>query len=759
MMNSNSAKRANSAVVLGLLLASVLAYLVFHFAGCTNTLDGELDENVRPIVYFVNIPPEGQSFSRNPVVYWYGTDTDGLIDYYRYHVATQNEIGSMTLDDYILTLSDEISITCDTVFDSPSPGDTVIVCDTISDWDYVDVDPVAANPQTAVSVSLTADPTNPVRNFVSQWVFLQAFDLDGAASDIVYRLFKRNDNPPQTLLYGIPPNDTPFVNSPTPGGIITGIRLRWEGSDPIDYPQDPPPFEFQWRLYGPYTNAELEKMRNTYGFFTEVFVTTDGFVYRIGDTLIRCDTTLIDGEPEESCDTLLIDPDNNLSGTLGTWERYFRVDDNDFVLSDFNRVIDSSWDGLDSWVLEQTDTIYNVYRNFDTDTTLLMNFVFWVRSRDDALVADLAPAFTTGVKVLEPRFERDVGVLDWRNKLGCNPTKPSGTFNTENFWKEVVEGWGSRNIDGGVEFDISRDYLSTPVYSGRGLPLDFLLKHKIIICYNEGIKGTEISTAEMGGVLFKAIDAGVNVWATWRAPLVGQCGSSPNPSVVVPFNYGFYFAVSGMVSPGWTCHAIDIGLPDRNCQLFRSEDFVGAHSLRPNRWPDLDIDSLAVATRYNWEPVALGIGFDDTLPCLPEVGWSEAGLGAEIMYLYKSIHGADHPLGSTDQFDYIMEGTPVAHRFNPTLFRTVHFSFTITSLSEEPGNSTGGSTSQRDAIADTVLNWLYDPSIAAAVSGERYPDAPVKLSVSEQRKRYWEQNDQWAREAGFVIDPKLREDE
>ena len=72
----------------------VLSVSLFLLGGCTNTLDGELNENIQPIIQFVNIPPEGQLFSRNPEVYWIGTDPDGLIDYYRYHIA---------LDDYYIS--------------------------------------------------------------------------------------------------------------------------------------------------------------------------------------------------------------------------------------------------------------------------------------------------------------------------------------------------------------------------------------------------------------------------------------------------------------------------------------------------------------------------------------------------------------------------------------------------------------------------------------------------------------------------------
>ncbi len=288
-------------VVMGVVLLLLLFISGLYLSSCTDTLQGDVNANQKPIVNFVNIPPDGQRFSRNPVIYWYGTDTDGLIDYYRYHVATETQLNGMSPEEYIQTLSDEITVVCDTI----TGADTVIVCDTISDWVYIDVDPVASDPRTTITVPLIADTASPVLTYVPQWVFVQAFDMEGLGSDIVYRLFTRNDNPPQTNVI-VNPRDLPFVNAPQAGGIVTGIRITWSASDKIDYPQDPPPFEFEWRLYGPYTDEELQEIEDSY--VTKVFETTDGFIYRIGDTLVRCDTTIVDTIPVESCDTILVDP-------------------------------------------------------------------------------------------------------------------------------------------------------------------------------------------------------------------------------------------------------------------------------------------------------------------------------------------------------------------------------------------------------------------------------------------------------------------
>jgi len=123
-------KIRNNQKFVNVLIISVLSMMMFSilfFAGCTSTLEGDVYENKKPIVYFATIPPEGQDFSSNPVIYWYGTDNDGLIDYYRYHIATKNVVGDLPPEDYIMTVSQD-------------------------DWTYIDVDPADADPNTKNSL-------------------------------------------------------------------------------------------------------------------------------------------------------------------------------------------------------------------------------------------------------------------------------------------------------------------------------------------------------------------------------------------------------------------------------------------------------------------------------------------------------------------------------------------------------------------------------------------------------------------------------
>ena len=126
------------------------------------------------------------------------------------------------------------------------------------------------------------------------------------------------------------------------------------------------------------------------------------------------------------------------------------------------------------------------------------------------------------------------------------------------------------------------------------------------------------------------------------------------------------------------------------------------------------------------------------------------------MYLYKSPYrsrGATHPMGITEPiqglfFDYNFEGAPFAHRYNSGLFKTVHFCFTPYALEQNENTQ---------ALFNNVMNYLYDPSTVSPVSEIRYNDAAVKLSVAEQRARYWKRCDMETLEEGGILSREAME--
>jgi len=698
-------------ISLAVLLLTITAASVLLFSGCTETLKGDKTPNQAPIVYFVNIPPEGQTFSRNPVVYWVGTDRDGQIDYFRYHVTTLAEVGEMTPEEYIATVA----------------GDR---------WIYLDVDPTEADPRTTNTIEMSADLSDPVNTYVPQYVFLQAFDEEGKESTIVYRLFSRNDNPPQTVVYGVT-LDSPFVNSITPGGVITGVKLRWGGTDPIDYPSDPPPFEFKWKLFGPYTAAQFTALADS--FFTEVYVTRDARVFRMGDTILRCDTFFSADSTDIQCDTIVVNASTPTTA-FGGLEPFFRSEDEDFINSGyegFNRVAQSSGNELNPWVPDSLDTIYDVFTKYylspggaGIDTTVEMYFVFEVKSRDDAQVADLAPSFKT-FTVIDPRRERDVAVIDFTLPTARNSTAPTSISVSRQFWTKTMERWKP-----GIDFDTTviteesgpfrqqaRDYFRPQyIVSDGGLRLVELLKHKVLIVFHDHIQYPNFF--ENADPIYTAIDAGINVWVLERGMLNRVWNQCQQFFIQIPATYQLYFGVAGTVYSGW------LGTMVLNyCAYFpnNSADWVGAYSIDSTKWPNLDVDTALLHANYIWKDILGRPVWRPGVPALPEVNWCSRRFGTEIMYLYKSFYGNSHPLG----FDLTFEGSPVGHRLNTGLFRTVHFCFT----------PLGVDTTQMQQLADSVLDWLYPEngeSAAEAMSVNRYKDAPVRMTLEEARANFIE---------------------
>jgi hypothetical protein len=722
--------------------------------GCTNTLDGELNPNQKPIVYFVNIPPGPREvcdtvdnvitcdtiitqFSRNPVIHWVGTDRDGIISSYRYCVATVPELGGLDPMTFVGGISE-------------------------SEWIELEVDPKGPNPMTTNTISMSADLSDPVRTFVPQYVFLQAFDDQDMGSDIVYRLFSRNDNPPDTDIW---PVLRPSINAETPGGIVTGVGIKYSAEDPIDYPSDPPPFEFQWRLYGPYSDSTLALIEAEY--FTEVCPTADGQVYRLGEEIWQCDTIFTEeGTVIESCLVCTCEVDLTPPPEMAAYvslEDYFDIDSLPDSLIRFGDIsyngslinyvlgcgaVDSvrqykceaasdpdTWltgSGVDAWIPQissvSEQTLYNVFWNFNSDTTLQMNYVFWVRSRDDAMVPDLVPAFKIAA-VINPRYERDVLVLD------LNQTVPKmwvpvddETFSTKMYWKETIDAWAETSGRDSIVFDTvevsggawegrrsSPDYIRVFRWDGT-VPIAELLKHKVVILYNDCLN---LVQTEVFPNVYTAIDAGVNVWATWRTFLEKQRKSPPDLAIYPPFQFTWYFGVERTAWSGWVCFTCESsGDPCLPCGYY--QDFIGAGSKYPEVWPYLPLDTALLHSRYIWKSDTwegdVGEGVV-ARPGLPEVAWSQLMNGTTAIYKYKSSFGQSHPLG----FNFAFQGRPVGHVYHTSLFKTAHFTFTPIAIQPDSMQKT----------ANVLLDWLYERD--AQLPTELGGSAPVQISTDDAR--------------------------
>lgn len=695
--------------------------------GCSDRVKGTSYVNQKPVAYFVNVPPDSSRTSRNPLVHWVGADADGQVRQFRYHVVLDTVLtrGHVTPLEY---------------------ARTVLLGVPTSQWIYLDVvaDPVP-DPQTQGIVRMSASLDDPVNTFIPQYIYLQAIDDKGAFSEFAWKIMFRNDNPPET--YAVPIDydefNNPFINAKTSGGLITGVRLRWYGEDLMDYPVDPPPFQFQWKMFGPYaydtiTGGEWKVLVDS--FTAQVFVTNDAKIYRKGNNdsiLIYCDSvdTASGTIVSYVCEKIMIDT-ISASNNYGRLERMFLVDDPAFLADTMYRFVDSSKSAdLSGWVEDVRDTLFNVYRNKPQEATTQMRFLFWVRCRDDANVADLVPWYGP-FGVIEPKYEREVIIIDFtklsraqrHNAPQRNVDGSASKDSAYVYWKRAMDGFAQDVLgQDTLAFD-STDYV---YLNGLGDNIDLarLLQHKVIIAYNDDTKNSNWygnAGVSRGALkIYKAIDAGVNVWFLMRAPFRGDFQDkeqSYNPlRDRGDFQFVYYFPLDEVRYTGWSWWAGPL-FTDTTRRKIRIEDFTGGQAINDASyphpgWPDVNVDSVNLHWRLNWNPSYPLISYRDSLPYYPEVGWVVRRRGTDPLYLYRSHYGANHPLGAS--FSY--EGSPVAFRYGTSLFRTAFFCFTPLAMEDGP----------MQIIIDSVMGYLYDDNLEAPAAVNRYPDAQTQIRAAD----------------------------
>jgi hypothetical protein len=472
-----------------------------------------------------------------------------------------------------------------------------------------------------------------------------------------------------------------------------------------------PTFEFEYRLYGPYTDSAVSLVESQ--FVVEVFITNDGSMFRKGmsSRYIICDTIWLPGGIRQiSCDTILID---TLEGStwFGRLDTLFDVDAPAFANNPaFNRLAAFSWDDGDVWTTVTSDSLYNLFTSQPSDTTQVGSFIFWVRARDpvDSTVLDLTPAFRE-LKAIDPRFERDVLVAYTSNSSDENRVRGD---TVKVFWDRAINTWiENSGLLGSVHFDPVQDYkqdLSIVLYDSM---LYAALGHKVVVvCQDACVSGHWSYQTNLYDGAIRAIESGTHVWAAARVPYGIHSIGSIHQVHPVGASYQYFFGVDTVVFSGWsegfynTNGGYGYGLP-------RIEDFVGAVSADTERWPNLVVDTALLHPRYNWEGSLdpLLFPFYPFLPeigALPEVGWVKPTEDAEIMYFYKSLYGPVQPIHPNRSYD----GLPVMHRLDRGTFRTVHSCFTPISLEE----------TMAQQMIDSVLTWLYEKWLPGG--GESVPD-------------------------------------
>jgi len=712
-----------------LITALLLAIYCIGFWGCTREVDGPDRINQPPIVQFVNIPVSGSQFSSDTTIYWYGTDVDGFIRYFRYAVIESTVVGGDPMG-YIVGSKADI------------------------DWTVLEVS--LDNPNSNSKVNMSADVKDPVRKYVSSYVFLQAIDNLGEESDIIYRMFRKNNHFPSTRInyYSL---NSPFINAASSEGIIPGIQIRWSATDPVDYPRDAPPFEYRWRFYGPYDSLEMVNIIDNYQ--QAFFVDANGDYYLEGDTLARmisADTAInTTVTPPETTITPIYEyiPINTdelgVNNPYGTWDTlilgvYDEIDstalpeDSLYRLSSLPLVDTSSYlvEKSDGWLYDvEMATIYNAFRKDPSPAETLSvtrqrYFFFTCQARDDSKVPDNAPDFRW-VNVLEPKHERDILLLDFtfyktagalwamnrpthdlndsmtlKNVYGglANSWKP-GCFDMDNIWPE--DPLTRINYD---DYLTTQDYFAPTSLKDKvslGIPnvsIIDVFRHKVLILTKDDT-GTEIgfdiaadpSSNQDYIVTFvvSGLSSGMSAWSLMRNPFYLAKDSPFLYYPDIPSPYQTFFGLDNYRYTGWV--GFIMASFTNPAYYIRFEDFIGAEVI-DNAYDLFDdpsvfnfaIDSALLKNRYNWN--AAFYPWMDTLWALPEVGYLSKNSTAKPLYEFRSLY-ADNENGNGFE---VNNGRVVAIAKKSQLYRTMHFSFNLLAIDSI--------TAQ--AIFNESMNWL-----------------------------------------------------
>ena len=297
------------------------------------------------------------------------------------------------------------------------------------------------------------------------------------------------NSPPVTYLAGFAAG-TEYINAESPEHAGTGIPLMWAASDIIDHPYYPIDYEYEYRLYGPYTPAEFAVVTDS--FAMPVFRSYDGRMFPMDNSHIRmqvCDTSYDGGVETIVCDSILIDT-IWASNDYGFIDTLVRFEDDDFVGSEkYNRLALHSGDYSGVWITDTSAVLHDAFNAFPSDTTWKAYFMVWVRARekDDTLAVDPTPEFAT-CQVIDPHFERDVLVTNW--SLTANENSVT-TANVKAYWRDAVNAWIDRTgRSDEVDFDIDRDYARLGAAGGLTDLQTRLLRYKTVIVSRNVLFGT-----------------------------------------------------------------------------------------------------------------------------------------------------------------------------------------------------------------------------------------------------------------------------
>ncbi|GEM_PF-1682937 len=459
-------------LALGIVLLSVSA-LIFNCA--PESLKGILVENELPIISFSNIPWEDSTFSSSAVVSWYGIDSDGLIIAYYYKVVLADSIPGAPDDDSVAYYADFVLT------------DTTLI--SLDEWIMTD------SSSCTVQLFASEDTTEILR----QYIFIRCQDDAGDFSEIIYFNLFRANHIPQTILGLLPGNyietigdeeyiyTEPVWSLPDTTELWSGFSISWEGQDTLDFPEGPPDFQYEWKLYGPYDTAYYDADNDTILFSIDDVSEDSIYFMSCGSN----DYGFVYGADAASCD--------------------------------------------DPWVWSKGETATALPTGV---------YLFSVRVRDDANVPDPTVAWGTFICIVpefitNPDLTNDVLIIratQYRSGIGSQGGWPYEDVivgdDTLNF-PTLVMGFYSQMIDSAENNYTYTIYGDSAIGGSNAAvdipPMSVLSTHKMVIIDDMDYLGIDLGSAisdPLVNVLEDYLSVGGKAWVIGRQSFMTQVGNN-----------------------------------------------------------------------------------------------------------------------------------------------------------------------------------------------------------------------------------------
>lgn len=610
-------------VILGLLVCVMLV-------GCSNKIKGTERKNSPPSISFANVPPESTTFSITPTVYWNATDIDGYIAKYQYAVI----VGSSVSD---------VDSTCNALKRIPPS----IWIDSLQSIDpntkFLSAKETASS---IVKVQLFSEQSET--DSVRQYLFVRAVDDDDSVSNVIHRMFSRNNHKPKTHINytsfytyntsGVVTGMTSYYSLPETTYTWKGIKIAWEGSDSNDYRGTQPNFLYKWELYGPFEDT--------------ISISLDTMALKASGRLV----------------------DMSLNQRDST--RF--VEDKSLLLPRNNKALVNYPNTVPNY--QYPDSGYGWYL-----------FIVW--TMDDAFVLSSSLNTTTNshghlwFKTIHPQFSyqdvKKILVLDFSNYSGFGTETNEDSIHQ--FYSRTLS-FLKNNPPGAPLCDDTAFSTSLDTINAK----DILSRYNLLIYLNEGRPSSGVLGKYVVPYFEDYLKVGGKVWA------IGN-GASTFGSGLTDNNFIDFTGLSADVGTDFAMNYFGLlGIYNRNWSKFEpNAEFIEARDNNTLNLPDLKMDSVKVAIQLNWATDSLRIHCP---PKVPQANYTVLGFAGRI-YTFISADSTTSsfhlkPCGSKYEGPLDSHGRPI--------FKTAHMSFALHLMQE------GTDGAIRDSLFKGMVEWFWE---------------------------------------------------